>query len=35
MINGQFGIGGWGYTALEYAIGLGAIAVVVEIAKLI
>jgi Flp pilus assembly pilin Flp len=30
----QFGIRSWGYTAVEYALGIGAIAVVVEIAKL-
>jgi hypothetical protein len=30
----QLGIGSWGYTAVEYALGIGAIAVVVEIAKL-
>jgi hypothetical protein len=34
MRNGQLGIRGWGYMAVEYALGIGAIAVVIEIAKL-
>jgi hypothetical protein len=35
MRNGQLGIRSWGYTAIEYALGIAAIAAVIEIAKLI
>jgi hypothetical protein len=34
MKIGQLGIHRWGYTAVEYVLGIAAIAAVIEIAKL-